>query len=119
MVNELGYVATVLGWFGNNYRVLNDNYNRSADILSQAVGDVDFAATKSVTIKWLEMGGDIASNLAGFIPGGPGIQLIIQIIMDTYAPPCASDCRGIATFSASAGDCASRAAAHPAALGSA
>jgi hypothetical protein len=84
MVNELGYVATVLGWFGNNYRVLNDNYNRSADILGQAVGDVDFAATKSVTVKWLEMGGDIASKLAGFIPGGPGIQLIIQIIMDTY-----------------------------------
>ena len=44
MVNELGYVATVRGWFDNNYSVLNDNYNRSADLLGQAVGDVDFAA---------------------------------------------------------------------------
>jgi hypothetical protein len=86
MVQELGYVATVLGWFGNNYAVMNDNYNRSADILGQAVGDVDFAVTKSVTVKWLEMGLDIVSRLAAFIPNGGGapISLIITIFEDTY-----------------------------------
>jgi hypothetical protein len=50
------------------------------------VGDVDFAATKSVTVKWLEMAGDIISKLAAFIPngGGAGISLIITILEDTY-----------------------------------
>ncbi len=86
MVNELGWVATVRGWFDNNYLVLNDNYNRSADLLGEAVGDVDFAATKSVAVKWVEMGADIVSKIAGFIPagGGAGISLIIQILEDTY-----------------------------------
>ena len=50
------------------------------------MGDVDFAATKSVNVKWLEMAGDIISKIAGFIPagGGAGISLIIQILEDTY-----------------------------------
>ena len=69
MVNELGYVATVRGWFENNYSVLNDNYSRSADLLGEAVGDVDFATSKTVTVKWLEMGLDIVSRIAAFIPG--------------------------------------------------
>jgi hypothetical protein len=86
VVQELGYVATVRGWFDNNYLVLNDNYNRSADILGEAVGDVDFAASKSVNVKWLEMGADIVSRLAAFIPSGGGapISLVITILEDTY-----------------------------------
>jgi len=50
------------------------------------VGDVDFAVTKSVTVKWLEMGLDIVSRLAAFIPNGGGapISLIITIFEDTY-----------------------------------
>jgi FG-GAP-like repeat len=85
MVQELGYVATVRGWFDNNYLVLNDNYNRSADLLGEAVGDVDFATSKSVAVKWLEMAGDIVAGLARFLPeGGPSINLIITIIKDTY-----------------------------------
>ncbi|MFL6354605.1 MAG: FG-GAP repeat domain-containing protein [Bryobacteraceae bacterium] len=85
MVNELGYVATVVGWFGNNYAVMNANYNSSADILSQAVGDVDFSTSKSVVAKWLEMAGDIVGALARFLPeGGPSINLVLTIFKDTY-----------------------------------
>ena len=75
MVNELGYVATVRGWFDNNYLVLNDNYGRSADLLREAVGDVEFATSKSVDVKWLEMGLDIVSKLAAFIPDGGGAAI--------------------------------------------
>jgi len=86
MVGELGYVATVRGWFDNNYLVLNDNYNRSADLLGQAVSDVDFATSKTVNVKWVEMALDIVSRLAAFIPNGGGapISLIITIFEDTY-----------------------------------
>ena len=66
--------------------MLNDNYNRSADLLGQAVGDVDFAAEKSVNVKWLEMAADIVSRLAAFIPGdaGKGVALFITILEETY-----------------------------------
>ncbi|HYI93147.1 MAG TPA: VCBS repeat-containing protein, partial [Bryobacteraceae bacterium] len=86
MVNELGYVATVRGWFENNYSVLNDNYSRSADLLGEAVGDVDFATSKTVTVKWLEMGLDIVSRIAAFIPGDPGkvVALVVTILEETY-----------------------------------
>src|SRR5436305_4696574 len=86
MVTELGYVAKVRGWFDTNLAVMTDTYNRSADLLGQAVGDVDFATSKSVAVKWLEMAADIVSKLAAFIPdgGGAGISLVITILEDTY-----------------------------------
>ncbi len=84
MVDELGYVATVRGWFDNNYNVINYTYTQN--VLQTAVSDVDFATTKSVVAKWVEMGADIVSKLAAFIPNGGGapISLMITIIEDAY-----------------------------------
>jgi hypothetical protein len=84
MANELGYVATVRGWFDNNHDVINYTYTQN--VLQTAVSDVDFATSKSVVAKWVEMGADIVSKLAAFIPNGGGapISLIITLIEDTY-----------------------------------
>lgn len=85
MVQELGYVATVRGWFHNNGEVVKNTYNASGDLLQEAVGDVDFATSKSVVAKWLEMAGDIVSGIAGFLEeGGPAISLVITVFKDTY-----------------------------------
>ncbi len=85
MQQELGDVSTVRGWFDNDYTVLNDSYNRSGNLLNQAVGQVDFATSKTVAAKWLSFGGDIASGIAGFLPeGGAGVSLVITIFADTY-----------------------------------
>ena len=85
MANELGYVATVRGWFDNNLSCHELRLTLTM-YYSQAVSDVDFATSKSVVAKWVEMGADIVSKLAAFIPGGGGapIGLVITIIEDTY-----------------------------------
>jgi hypothetical protein len=85
MVQELGYVATVRGWFHNNGEVVTDTYHRSSNLLNEAVGDVDFATSKTVASKWLQMAGDIVSGIAGFFnEGGQAISLIIAVLEDTY-----------------------------------
>jgi hypothetical protein len=85
MVQELGYVATVRGWFDNNLLVLNNNYNRSGNLLGQAQSDVSLADSTSVVAKWLEFAGDIVSGIAGFLPeGGQAIELMITILKDSY-----------------------------------
>jgi hypothetical protein len=84
MVQELGYVAAVRGWFDNNYNVVEDTYNQSADLLGEAQTDVSLATDKSVVAKWLEFAGDIVSGIAGFFPGGQAVDLVITIFKDTY-----------------------------------
>jgi hypothetical protein len=84
MANELGYVAIARASFYNNLQVMDWTYTHN--VLQTAVSDVDFATSKSVVAKWVQMGADIVSKLAGFIPDGGGvpIALVIAIIEDTY-----------------------------------
>jgi hypothetical protein len=85
MAQELGYVATVRGWFDNNAAVIKQNYNDSADLLIEAQSDVSLASSTSVVAKWLEFSGDIVSGIARFFPGeGTAISLVITILEDTY-----------------------------------
>ncbi|MGI9070058.1 MAG: FG-GAP repeat domain-containing protein [Bryobacteraceae bacterium] len=72
MVQELGNVGTVRGWFDNNFAVVSNTYNQSSSLLGQAVSDVSLADSTSVVAKWLEFG-DVVSGIAGFFPGGQAI----------------------------------------------
>ncbi|MGE3977720.1 MAG: hypothetical protein AB7F94_09030, partial [Nitrospira sp.] len=85
MVQELGYVATVRGWFDHNLAVLQDNYDASGNLLGQAQTDVDLSTSTTVVAKWLEFAGNVASGIARFLPeGGPAISLMITILEGTY-----------------------------------
>jgi hypothetical protein len=85
MAQELGDVSNVRAWFMNNYSVLNDNYTRSPDLLTQAESDVILSASTSVVSKWVEFAADIVSGISDFFPeAGPSTQLIISILENTY-----------------------------------
>jgi hypothetical protein len=85
ILTELGYVATIRGWFTNNLTVLQNTYNRSADLLTQATSDVNLNSGSGVVSKWLEFAYDIASQLVGAIPdGGQEIQMVLSVLQNTY-----------------------------------
>jgi hypothetical protein len=85
MVQELGYVATVTAWFGNNAMVIHQNYDDSAGLLIEAQSDASLASGTSVVAKWVEFAADIVSGIARFFPGeGTAISLVISVFQDTY-----------------------------------
>ncbi len=85
MVQELKDVSTVRAWFVNNYAVMNDNYNASANLLNEATSNVSLSTSTSVVSKWVEFAADIVSGIADFFPeGGPSTQLVITILENTY-----------------------------------
>ncbi|MGC2402939.1 MAG: hypothetical protein WA510_24330, partial [Acidobacteriaceae bacterium] len=92
MVQELGYVATVRGWFDNNYSVMHNSYDGSGNQLTQATAAVDLSTSQSVVSKWLEFAADIVSGIAQFFPeGGPSTNLIITLLEGTYNNVAGSD----------------------------
>lgn len=91
MVQELGYVATVRGWFDHNLEVLKNNYDASHNLLGQAESDVDLDNSNTVVSKWLEFAGDVVSGIAGFFDaGGTAISLVITVLEGTYSELSAS-----------------------------